>query len=91
MSGESSYVEHAPTPALDAIAWSVWIQQVGDQPLAQRHEPQGGAEIHCVLGEARPGQPPRHHPAAGGHRLPAEYDVERHVSDYAGWLREHDR
>ena len=52
MVGESSYVEHAPTPALAAFAWSVWIQQVGDRPLAQRHEPHGGAEVRCVLGEA---------------------------------------
>ena len=52
MAGESSYVERAPEPALAAFAWSVWIQQVGDQPLAQRHEPHGGAELRCVLGEA---------------------------------------
>ena len=52
MAGESSYVECAPTPALAAFAWSVWIQQVGDRPLAQRHEPHGGAEVRCVLGEA---------------------------------------
>ena len=52
MAGESSYVERAPKPALAAFAWSVWIQQVGDRPLAQRHEPHGGAELRCVLGEA---------------------------------------
>jgi AraC-like DNA-binding protein len=52
VTGESSYVERAPTPALAAFAWSVWIQQVGDRPLAQRHEPHGGAEVLCVLGEA---------------------------------------
>jgi AraC-like DNA-binding protein len=49
--GESSYVEWAPAPALAAFASSVWIQQVGDRPLAQRHEPHGGAEVRCVLGE----------------------------------------
>ncbi len=52
MAGESSYVERAPTPALAAFASSVWIQQVGDRPLAQRHVPHGGAEVRCVLGEA---------------------------------------
>lgn len=38
-------------PALAALASSVWIQQVGDRPVAQRHEPHGGAELRCVLGE----------------------------------------
>jgi AraC-like DNA-binding protein len=52
MAGESSYVERAPTPALAALAASVWIQQVGDRPVAQRHVPHGGAEVLCVLGEA---------------------------------------
>jgi len=52
VAGESSYVEYAPTPALAAVAWSVWIQQVRDRPLPQRHEPHGGAEVCCVLGEA---------------------------------------
>ncbi|GAA1309427.1 helix-turn-helix domain-containing protein [Pseudonocardia xinjiangensis] len=52
MAGESSYVERAPAPALAALASSVWIQQVGDRPLAQRHVPHGGAEVRCVLGEA---------------------------------------
>ena len=52
MAGESSYVEHAPTPALGAVASSVWIQQVGDRPVAQRQVPHGGAELRCVLGEA---------------------------------------
>lgn len=52
VAGESTFVEQAPTPALTAVAWSVWIQQVGDEPLAQRHEPHGGAEIRCVLGAA---------------------------------------
>jgi hypothetical protein len=52
VAGESSYVEYAPTPALAAFVWSVWIQQVGDRPLAQRYEPHGGAEVRCVLGEA---------------------------------------
>ncbi|GAA1285698.1 helix-turn-helix transcriptional regulator [Pseudonocardia aurantiaca] len=52
MAGESSYLERAPTPALAAFASSVWIQQVGDQPVAQRHVPHGGAEVRCVLGEA---------------------------------------
>jgi AraC-like DNA-binding protein len=52
VAGESSYVERAPTPALAAFASSVWIQQVGDQPVAQRHEPHGGAEVRCVLGNA---------------------------------------
>jgi AraC-like DNA-binding protein len=50
VAGESSYVERAPTPALGAIASSVWIQQVGDRPLAQRHVPHGGAELRCLLG-----------------------------------------
>lgn len=45
-------MERAPTPALAAFASTVWIQQVGDQPLAQRHVPHGGAELRCVLGEA---------------------------------------
>lgn len=54
MAGESSYVESAPTPALAGFAASVWIQQVGDRPVAQRHVPHGGAELRCVLGE-----PPR--------------------------------
>jgi AraC-like DNA-binding protein len=52
VAGESSYVERAPTPALAAYARSVWIQQVGDRPVSQRHEPHGGAELRCVLGEA---------------------------------------
>jgi AraC-like DNA-binding protein len=52
VAGESSYIERAPTPALAAFASSVWIQQVGDQPVAQRHEPHGGAEVRCVLGTA---------------------------------------
>lgn len=52
MAGESSYVERAPTAALAAFASSVWIQQVGDRPVAQRHVPHGGAEVRCVLGEA---------------------------------------
>jgi AraC-like DNA-binding protein len=50
VAGESSYVERVPTPALAALASSVWIQQVGPQPLAQRHMPHGGAEVRCVLG-----------------------------------------
>jgi AraC-like DNA-binding protein len=52
VAGESSYVERVPTPALAALASSVWIQQVGDRPVAQRHVPHGGAEVLCVLGEA---------------------------------------
>jgi AraC-like DNA-binding protein len=52
MAGESSYVERVPTPALAGLASSVWIQQVGEQPLAQRHMPHGGAEVRCVLGAA---------------------------------------
>jgi hypothetical protein len=52
VAGESSYVEYAPPPALAAFVWSVWIQQVGDRPLAQRYEPHGGAEVRCLLGEA---------------------------------------
>jgi AraC-like DNA-binding protein len=52
VAGESSYVERVPTPALAAFASSVWIQQVGDRPVAQRHVPHGGAEVLCVLGEA---------------------------------------
>jgi AraC-like DNA-binding protein len=51
VAGGSSYVERAPTPALAALASSVWIQQVGDRPVAQRHVPHGGAEVLCVLGE----------------------------------------
>jgi AraC-like DNA-binding protein len=49
--GESSYLDCAPAPALAAFASSVWIQQVGDRPVAQRHVPHGGAEVRCVLGE----------------------------------------
>jgi hypothetical protein len=52
VAGESTYVERAPTPALAAFASSVWIQQVGDRPVTQRHVPHGGAEVRCVLGEA---------------------------------------
>jgi UDP-glucose 4-epimerase len=48
VAGESSYLERAPTPALAALASSVWIQQVGDRPLAQRHMPHGGAEVRCA-------------------------------------------
>jgi AraC-like DNA-binding protein len=51
MAGESTYVERAPAPALAAVAASVWIQQVGERPMAQRHEPHGGVELRCVLGE----------------------------------------
>ncbi|MEU6746482.1 helix-turn-helix domain-containing protein [Spirillospora sp. NPDC046719] len=51
MAGESSYVERVPAPALAAVASLVWIQQVGDEPLAQRIVPHGGAELRCVLGE----------------------------------------
>ncbi|MDN3353014.1 helix-turn-helix domain-containing protein [Actinomadura sp. DC4] len=54
MAGESSYVERAPTPALASLVSSVWVQQVGDQAVTQRHVPHGGAEVRCVLGE-----PPR--------------------------------
>src|SRR4051794_393922 len=50
MAAGSTYVERAPEPALAAIAASVWIQQVGDRPMAQRHEPHGGVEVRCVLG-----------------------------------------
>jgi AraC-like DNA-binding protein len=50
MAAGSTYVERAPAPALAAIAASVWIQQVGDRPMAQRHEPHGGVELRCVLG-----------------------------------------
>lgn len=52
MAGESSFVERAPTSALAAFVSSVWIQRVGDRPVAQRHVPHGGAELRCVLGEA---------------------------------------
>ncbi|WP_207938637.1 helix-turn-helix domain-containing protein [Actinomadura darangshiensis] len=38
--------------ALGPLASSVWIQQVGDRGLAQRHVPNGGAEMWCVLGES---------------------------------------
>jgi AraC-like DNA-binding protein len=51
VAGESSYVERAPAPALAAVASSVWIQQVGERPVAQRHVPHGGAEVRCLLGE----------------------------------------
>jgi len=51
VAGESSYVERAPMPALAPLASSVWVQQVGDQPVTQRHVPHGGAEVRCVLGE----------------------------------------
>jgi AraC-like DNA-binding protein len=52
VAGESSFVDRAPAPALAALASTVWIQRVGDQPVAQRHVPHGGAEVRCVLGEA---------------------------------------
>ncbi|HEU5031979.1 MAG TPA: helix-turn-helix domain-containing protein [Spirillospora sp.] len=51
MAGESSFVERAPAPALAAVASLVWIQQVGDRPVAQRLVPHGGGELRCVLGE----------------------------------------
>ncbi|MFC4944666.1 AraC family transcriptional regulator [Pseudonocardia sp. GCM10023141] len=51
MAGESTYVERAPAPPLAALASSVWIQQVGDAPVSQRHVPHGGAEVRVVLGE----------------------------------------
>lgn len=54
MAAESSYVERAPVPALASLASSVWVQQVGNRAVAQRHVPHGGAEVRCVLGE-----PPR--------------------------------
>jgi AraC-like DNA-binding protein len=54
VAGESSYVERAPVPALAPLASSVWVQQVGNRAVAQRHVPHGGAEVWCVLGE-----PPR--------------------------------
>jgi AraC-like DNA-binding protein len=50
VTGGSSYVERAPAPALAALASSIWIQQIGDRPVAQRHLPHGGAEVRCVLG-----------------------------------------
>ncbi|MBO2459887.1 helix-turn-helix domain-containing protein [Actinomadura violacea] len=52
MAGESSFVERAPVPALAAVASLVWIQRVGERPVAQRLVPHGGAELRCVLGEA---------------------------------------
>jgi AraC-like DNA-binding protein len=52
VAGGSSYAERAPGPALAAVASSVWIQQVGEQRLEQRHVPHGGAEVVCVLGAA---------------------------------------
>ena len=52
MARESSYVDRVPTPALAPFASSVWLQQVADQPVNQRHVPHGGAEVLCVLGEA---------------------------------------
>jgi AraC-like DNA-binding protein len=54
VAGKSSYVERAPMPVLAPLASSVWVQQVGNQAVAQRHVPHGGAEVRCVLGE-----PPR--------------------------------
>jgi len=48
----SSYVERAPAPALATLASTVWIQQIGDRPVMQRHVPHGGAEVRCVLGDA---------------------------------------
>jgi AraC-like DNA-binding protein len=41
-------------PVLASLASSVWVQQVGNRAVAQRHVPHGGAEVRCVLGE-----PPR--------------------------------
>lgn len=43
-------MERPPAPALSTLVTTVWIQQVGDEPLAQRHMPHGGAEVRCVLG-----------------------------------------
>ncbi|MBN9099445.1 MAG: AraC family transcriptional regulator [Pseudonocardia sp.] len=51
MSGGSTYVERVPTSRLTALASSVWIQEVGERPLAQRHVPHGGASVLCLLGE----------------------------------------
>ena len=45
-------MERPPAPTLAGIASSVWVQQLGDEPLAQRHVPHGGAEVCCVLGQA---------------------------------------
>lgn len=50
MAGGSSYADRAPAAALATLASSVWIQQVGDEPVTQRYEPHGGAEVRCVLG-----------------------------------------
>jgi AraC-like DNA-binding protein len=48
----SSYADRAPVAALADLASSVWVQRVGDEPIAQRYVPHGGAEVRCVLGEA---------------------------------------
>jgi AraC-like DNA-binding protein len=48
----STYRERPPSPALSGLASSVWVQQVADRSLAQRHVPHGGAEVRVVLGEA---------------------------------------
>ncbi|GAA4544928.1 helix-turn-helix domain-containing protein [Pseudonocardia xishanensis] len=52
MAAGSSFLERAPVPALAPLVSSVWIQQVGEAPLAQRYVPHGGAEVRCVLGAA---------------------------------------
>ncbi|MCO5987389.1 helix-turn-helix domain-containing protein [Actinoallomurus spadix] len=44
-------MERAPMPALASLVSSVWVQQVGDRVVTQRHVPHGGAEVRCVLGE----------------------------------------
>ena len=44
-------MERLPSPALAGLASSVWIQQIDDEPLAQRHVPHGGTEVRCVLGQ----------------------------------------
>lgn len=51
MAAGSTYTDRAPAAALAGLASSVWIQQVGAEPIAQRYVPHGGAEVLCVLGD----------------------------------------
>ena len=43
-------MERFPIPALTHVVRTVWVQDVGDEPYAQRHLPTGGVELHWPLG-----------------------------------------
>jgi hypothetical protein len=107
VAGESSYLERGPTRALGVLASSVWIQQVDDRPLAQRHMLVRYSEVVAAINAAvpganitlpagrDPGRPPDN--CLDTTRLredtgfQPEHDVERAVPDYVDWLRGHER